>query len=271
MFQIGTRLCNMIMKKDKESIIITHKKYNEILKKYEDMKVSLAKEQKNNQLNAEEIIFLTDELRDLKNREENLLQSYDILIQQQLSVIFNVLTEDNVDYFYNMVSSIDYDGQYLWDTCYELLKTNPGDIFSAEENKGWFESMSFRDLVKWAEIANFYHISWKRSGMHELYDSSSFDDSKYKEYQEYKAQLHYGTMQKIITGFSEIHKRFLHQKHEGETKQVNDKEFYDNVSNICRKVLMTYTQINYQENVSANNNSDPNIDSYLEDDEEAEI
>lgn len=280
MFQFGTRLQDAIMSENKEPIIITRKKYHEVFEKYQTiskkydeiqkqydgLKMSMLDEQRLSRENAEEIGYL-------RGNMDSIMEYYDDLAGQQFSMVLDVLNDNNVDYFYRLMAPIDYDGDCLWKTCYELLHIDPGSIFLAEENMGWFETMSNQNLVHWAEIAAFHTISWKQSGMWELYDGSSFDASMEEEYGTYKMNLHYGTLQKIISEFPKLHRNYLSSIDE---ERLSMRPFYRLVNGVCRELSAACAQIFRHDDIethdqhSAENTGLHLIDD-LADDEEVEL
>lgn len=262
------------MSKNKEPIIISRKKYFEILKKYEALSERYEEVLENHKtilgkFNNLEMYFLDEQRLNQEKTEEienlnSIVKYYNDLVEQQLSPVLNVLTYDNIECYYEMISPIDYDDRCLWNTCYELLHINPSNTFVAEENMGWFESMSGRNLVQWAEIAAFHTINWKQSGMWELYDGSTFDESKVQEYYTYKFNLKYGTLQKIISEFPKLHRDFLSDAEEG---GLSIGAFYSVVNDICRNLSVAYAPIFRPDGIEMRDkNLDQNTDFCFEDD-----
>ena len=259
------------MSKQREPLFITHKRYNELQEKYNASEKSLEEEKEKNKSLGEMNALLLGQTEQLQADVKSMTANYNNLVEQQLSTLLNILTEDNAETIYELLSPIDYDGRCLWDTCYEILGTEPSRIFDAEDNLGWFENMSYHSLVKWNEIGRFHNIEWKQSGSYELYDSSTFDETRRKEYDEYRLKLYYGTISKIVNDFSKIHRLYSQESEYGEIK-VTSSEFYGNINSICRKIPSIYAQMNGLVKMSETDSDMSKSENIVsEDDEEAEM
>lgn len=221
------------MDKRKGPLFITRKTYNKLLEKYETANKAFVEEQNITLSVLEANSLLSNRVIPLENIIRSMASNYSNLVKQQLSMFLEVLSEENAEDIYNVLSPIDYNGRCLWKTCHELLGVTPSDVFCAEDNLGWFENMSYYDLVKWNEIGQFHNIHWQESGAYELYDGSTFDETRRKEYDDYKSKLYFGTAAKIVNEFPQILKNYIQKQETEDFIATKSSEFYENINNIC--------------------------------------
>lgn len=253
------------MAKRKEPLFVSSKKYNELMEKCNALENSLSDELEKNQSIKNMYAVLIEQQGQIMSDIKGMTVNYDNLVEQQLSVLRYILTDETAEELYDLVSPIDYNGRCLWRTCYEILGTEPSSTFNAEENMGWFENMSYHNLVKWNEIGQFHNIRWKQSGAYEFYDSSTFDETRRDEYDAYRTKLYIGTIDKIISEFSKIHKCFRQEQE----KAVADSEFYSNINSICRRIPTINAMSRFMS--LGENNNDFEGENTAAEDEEIEI